>query len=128
AYTVVFRLSGLTAYQGAAISIGWSAMLVVPVALWLGVETGSADWPEIALVTFIQGVLGGAVALVTFGVAVSLLGPSRTAAFTALTPVVVLVASVFFLAEPIDSVKVAGILIVSAGVFLASGVIREGVR
>lgn len=126
-YTVVFRLSGLGAMEGAAVSIGWSVLMVIPAALLMGVSTGGADWVEISMVTFIQGVLGGALALITFGQAVRLLGASRTAAFTALTPVVVLVAGVTLLAEPLDWVKVAGVLIVSTGVYLASGVRARGV-
>lgn len=123
-YTIVFRLSGMKALDGAALSVGWSAVLVVPVAMSIGVSTGDAGWAEIGLITLIQGVLAGAGALITFGLAVRLLGPSRTAAFTALTPIVVLIASVLLLGEPISEVKVAGILIVSAGVFFASGALE----
>ncbi|MEL6477683.1 MAG: DMT family transporter, partial [Pseudomonadota bacterium] len=90
-YTVVFRLSGLSALDGAALSVGWSALLVVPVALWIGVSTGEAPLGEIAMVSLIQGVLGGTVALITFGLAVRHLGASRTAAVanaaTSATPI-----------------------------------------
>ncbi|MEM6932060.1 MAG: DMT family transporter [Pseudomonadota bacterium] len=124
-YTVVFRLSGLGALEGAAISIAWSSIIVVPVGFGLGVSTGNADLYDVLFVLFVQGVLGGAVALVTFGAAVRLLGASRTAAFTALTPVIVLISGVVFLGEPMDEVKIAGVLIVSFGVLFASGVIED---
>ncbi|MEM8840419.1 MAG: DMT family transporter [Pseudomonadota bacterium] len=125
-YTVAFRMSGMSALDGAALSIGWSVLLVIPVAMVIGVSTGDASWAQIGVITLIQGVLAGAGALVTFGLAVRLLGASRTAAFTALTPIVVMVASVALLGEPITGVKVAGILIVSTGVFFASGVLEAG--
>ncbi|MEM7669191.1 MAG: EamA family transporter, partial [Pseudomonadota bacterium] len=64
----------------------------------------------------------GAVALISFGYSVRLLGASRTAAFTALTPVLVLICGIVFLGEPVSEVKIAGVLSVSAGVFFASGV------
>ncbi|MEM7508968.1 MAG: DMT family transporter [Pseudomonadota bacterium] len=121
-YTVIFRLSGLGAMEGAAISIGWSVLMVIPAAFLMGVSTGEAGWLEISMVTFIQGALGGALALITYGQAVRLLGASRTAAFTALTPVVVLISGVTMLGEPLDEVKVIGVLVVSIGVYLASGV------
>ena len=124
-YTVIFRLSGLDALEGAAVSIGWSVMIVIPVALAMGVSTGDAGWQEVSLIVVIQGILGGALALITFGLSVRLLGPSRTAAFTALTPVMVLCASVLFLGEALSLVKVLGIFVVSVGVFLASGVMEE---
>ncbi|MBY8977270.1 DMT family transporter [Rhodobacteraceae bacterium NNCM2] len=124
-YTVVFRISGLGALEGAALSISWSSILVVPLGFALGVSTGEAEWSEIGVIIFIQGVLGGAVALISFGLAVRMLGPSRTAAFTALTPVLVLVSSVLLLGESIDPVKIAGIVVVSTGVFLASGVLES---
>lgn len=123
-YTVAFRLSGMKALDGAALSVGWSAVLVVPAAMSMGVSTGDASWEQIGMIALIQGVLAGAGAMVTFGLAVRLMGASRTAAFTALTPIVVLVASVLLLGEPITEVKVAGILIVSLGVFFASGVLE----
>ncbi|MEM0922658.1 MAG: DMT family transporter [Pseudomonadota bacterium] len=124
-YTVIFRLSSLSALEGAAVSVGWSTLLVVPFSLAIGVSTGGAPWEEIAMVAFIQGVLGGAAALITFGMAVRMIGASRTAALTALTPVTVLVAGVAFLGEPLDMIKIAGVVVVSAGVFLASGVLAE---
>ncbi|MEM8792373.1 MAG: DMT family transporter [Pseudomonadota bacterium] len=124
-YTVAFRLSGLTALEAAALTMLWSAPVMVPAAWWLGLSVGEADIGEIAAMTLVQGVLTGVIALLSFGQAVRLLGASRTAAFTALTPVLVLIGGYLLLDEPLDAVKIAGIIAVSIGVFLASGFLEE---
>lgn len=124
-YTVIFRMSNLSALEGAALSVTWSALISIPFALIAGVSTDGATWLDITIVTLIQGVLAGALALVTYGQAVRLLGASRTAAFTALTPVLILISGVLILGEQLDAVKIIGIFIVSFGVFLASGVIER---
>ncbi|MEM1276201.1 MAG: DMT family transporter [Pseudomonadota bacterium] len=124
-YTVAFRLSGLTPLEGAALTMLWSAPVLLPLAWGLGVTTGDAGIGGIIAMTATQGILTGLIALLTFGQAVKLLGASRTAAFTALTPVLVLLGGNLLLGEPLDGVKIAGIFIVSAGVFLASGVLED---
>ncbi|MBT8458860.1 MAG: DMT family transporter [Boseongicola sp.] len=54
--------------------------------------------------------------------AVQLLGAAETAAFCALTPILALLGGVAFLVETVTPLKVMGIILVAAGVFLASGV------
>ncbi|MEM9046885.1 MAG: DMT family transporter [Pseudomonadota bacterium] len=126
-YTVAFRLSGLTPLEAAALTMLWAAPVLLPLAWILGASIGSASFAAVASMTFVQGVLTGLLALLSYGQAVKLLGASRTAAFTALTPVLVLLGGYSLLGEQLDGVNIAGILIVSAGVFLASGFLDESI-
>jgi drug/metabolite transporter (DMT)-like permease len=86
-YTLLFRRSGLSSIQAAALICIWSAALFLPAYVLFGLShLGRASASEIALQLFYQGVLMGAVALVTFNRAVSLLGASAATAMIALVP------------------------------------------
>ena len=72
----------------------------------------------------LQGIIIAILALLLFNLAIGLLGAPQAAAFGALTPVMALLGGVWFLDESISLVKITGVIIVSAGVFLASGVVK----
>jgi drug/metabolite transporter (DMT)-like permease len=122
-YSVTFRMTGLGALHGAALISFWSAVSFALTALITGVDFAGVGWREIGWQIFAQGVLTSIVAMFAFGFAVREIGPSRTAAFAALTPVLAAVGGWVFLGEEVSQVKWIGIAIVAAGVLLASGVV-----
>ena len=63
----------------------------------------------------------GIFAMLLFSYAVQSLGASETAAFGALIPIISLIGGVVLLNETVPALKLAGIVLVSIGVFLASG-------
>jgi len=120
-YTLSFRRSGLTPFQGAALVNAWSLLLLLPVLLWRGVSFG--DVPLAALVShgMIQGVMAGVLGLWTFTAAIARLGPAGAAAFGAMVPVVTAVGAWAWLGERPSAVDWLAIAAAVAGVALASG-------
>jgi drug/metabolite transporter (DMT)-like permease len=124
-YTLLFRRSGLTSIQSAALICIWSALLFLP-AYWLfGLSRlGMASAGEIAFQALYQGVFMSAVAIITFNRAVSLLGPSAATAIIALVPAVATMLAIPVLGEwPVPAEAVA-IAIIVAGVLLAAKPVR----
>lgn len=122
AYTVLFRRSGLSPGLGGALLCCWAFAILASIALVVGVDFSAVPPRILALQILFQGVLSGFVATYTYFYAVQHLGASRSAAFAALVPVLAALGGWLVLGETIGPVKAAGILIVSAGVALASGV------
>jgi len=87
------------------------------------VPFAQADVSDIFYMLILQGIIIAILALLLFNMAIRLIGAPQAAAFGALTPVLALIGGVWFLGESISLVKIAGVIVVSAGVFLASGVV-----
>lgn len=120
-YTLLFRRSGLSSIQVAALICIWSAALFLPAYVLFGLShLGRASASEIALQLFYQGVLMGAVALVTFNRAVSLLGASAATAMIALVPAVASLLAIPILSETPSFVESIAIAVIVVGVLLAS--------
>lgn len=120
-YTLLFRTSGLTPIESAALICFWSAVLFLPAYLFLGLSRfGQAPASEIALQIVYQGVLMSGVAIFTFNRAVSLLGSAAATAIIALIPAVASVLAIPVLGEIPTLVEWAAIAIIVAGVLLAS--------
>jgi drug/metabolite transporter (DMT)-like permease len=119
--TLLFRRSGLTPIEAAALICIWSALLFIPAYLLLGLSRlGLASTGEIALQAGYQGVLMSGVAIVAFNRAVSLLGAAAATAIIALMPAVASILAIPVLGEaptPIESIATAIIVI---GVLLAA--------
>lgn len=127
-YTIAFRKSGLSAVEAAALVGLWSVIALIPFAasdIWQAIETTAV----LTLVQqlAIQGLLAGVLALILFTTAVSYLGPSRTTAITALTPVTALMAAGLWIGEIPNPWGMAGCGAIVFGVIMASGVIDEWV-
>lgn len=122
-YAVNFRLTAIGSLHGAALISFWAAVCFSLTALVAGVDYTGVGWPEIGWQIFAQGVLTSVVAMYAFGFAVREIGPSRTAAFAALTPVLAAVGGWAVLGEEVSALKWSGIVIVAAGVLLASGAV-----
>ncbi|KZD09723.1 DMT family transporter [Oceanibaculum pacificum] len=120
-YTLLFRKSGLTPIESAALICFWSATIFLPAYLLLGLSRLSqASASEIALQSVYQGVLMSGVAIFTFNRAVSLLGSSAATAIIALLPAVASLLAVPVLGEIPSGVECAAIAIIVVGVLLAS--------
>ena len=121
-YTLAFRGSGLGVWQGAAaVSVG-SAIGYLPIYLiWLEPGLGRAAFPELSLQIAAQGLASGFFSLLFFSTAVAKLGSSRGAAFGSLAPILAWIFAVIFLGERLDPTGIAGVLLTSSGVLLASG-------
>jgi drug/metabolite transporter (DMT)-like permease len=76
---------------------------------------------DIALQVSFQGVLVTIVSLLLYGRAVAILGASRGAAFGALVPALSALFAIPLLGEWPNKTDWAGIVLISAGVYLASG-------
>ena len=125
-YSVIFRQSGLTPLHGLVIGLFWGGLIVTPLLLVSGnVSFSEANWGDIAVMIVIQSFVIGIMAMVLFSYAVRLLGAAESAAFGALTPILVLLGGVLFLGESVTYLKIFGIILVAVGVFLASGITRK---
>lgn len=121
AYTLLFRRSGLTPIQSAALICIWSTALFLPVYLLFGLSRFSLASPgEIALQALYQGVLMSGVALITYNRAVSLLGSSAATAVVALLPAVASILAIPVLGETPSSAEGMSIVAIVVGVLLAS--------
>lgn len=120
-YTLLFRRSSRTPIESAALICFWSATLFLPVYLLFGLSRFSqAPATEIALQALYQGVLMSGVAIFTFNRAVSLLGSAAATAIIALIPAVASILAIPALGEIPTTLEWAAIVIIVAGVLLAS--------
>ena len=125
-YSVIFRQSGLTPMHGLVIGLFWGTLAITPLLLLSGnVSFATANWGDIAVMMVIQSLIIGILAMVLFSYAVRLLGAAESSAFGALTPILALLGGVMFLGESVGPLKVFGVVLVAAGVFLASGILRK---
>lgn len=124
-YTVVFRQSGLTPMHALAIGLFWSAVVGLPVLLWIGVPFEGAGPQAIVVMGLLQGLLMGVLSLLFYGYAVQVLGAAETGAFGALVPMLALTGGAVFLGEEVSALKVAGVVLVAVGVFMASGILTR---
>jgi drug/metabolite transporter (DMT)-like permease len=124
-YSVIFRQSGLTPMHGLVIGLFWGTLAITPLLFLSGnVSFATANWGDIAVMV-IQSLIIGILAMVLFSYAVRLLGAAESSAFGALTPILALLGGVMFLGESVGPLKVFGVVLVAAGVFLASGILRK---
>jgi drug/metabolite transporter (DMT)-like permease len=121
-YTLAFRRSGLTPWQGALVVNGLSLVCFLPAyLLFLEPRVLSASPGDLALQILLQGFGSGLVALALFGLAVNRLGASRGSAFTSLAPAIATLLAIPILGETQNVASILGIAGVTVGVALASG-------
>ncbi len=120
-YTLLFRRSGLTPLQAAALICLWSTLLFLPAYLLLGLSRLSLASPvELAVQGLYQGVLMSGVAIVAFNRAVTLLGPSAASAIIAFVPVAASLLAIPVLGELPTATEALAIACIAAGVLLAA--------
>ena len=121
AYTLLFRRSGLTPIQSAALICIWSALFFLPVYLQLGLSHfGLASMSEIVLQAAYQGMLMSGVAIVTFNRSVALLGAGAATAIIALLPAVASILAIPVLGEVPTPAESAAIAAIAIGVLFAA--------
>jgi drug/metabolite transporter (DMT)-like permease len=121
-YTVAMRRAGLDGLHAAAIAAVASLFVYLPIYLVLfGGRILEAPLADIAWQAFYQGVLAAIVSLVLYGRAVMLLGASSAGSFIALGPVMAALLAIPALGEWPKPVDWLGIVVITVGVYLASG-------
>jgi drug/metabolite transporter (DMT)-like permease len=122
-YSVVLRRSRLDGLHATAIAAVASCMVYLPIYLaFVGPHRLlAAPWQEILWQGAYQGVATALVSMVLYGYAIALIGPSASAAFISLGPVIAALLAIPILHEWPSLTDWLGIFVISAGVFLASG-------
>jgi drug/metabolite transporter (DMT)-like permease len=121
-FTVTMRQAKLDPLHATALVATGSMLVYLPVYLTTGVAGLARLTPaEFAIQALFQGVLVTFVALLLYGRAVAVLGASEGAAFGALVPALSAMLSVPLLGEWPSAAGWIAILLISVGVYLASG-------
>ena len=121
-YTVVMRKARLDGLHAAAIAAVGSLIAFLPVyALISGTGLFEASWRDIVLQAFVHGILTAIISLMLYGRAVSLLGASNGSAFAALCPAITALAAIPILGEWPTTGDWIAMLLISSGVYFASG-------
>lgn len=121
-YTVAMRKAKLDGLHAAAVAAVGSLIVYVPVyAFMSGTTLFNAPWRDLALQAFVQGLLTPIVSYWSYGRAVSILGASNGSAFAALSPAMTALVSIPLLGEWPATSDWLAILLISAGVYIASG-------
>jgi drug/metabolite transporter (DMT)-like permease len=125
-YAVRMRRSGLSAIEGAALIGVYSMLFYLPLyaVVWLpSSKLFAASRADLLLQGFYQGALMGAASLFSLSRAIVALGATRATAFISLVPVLGTVLGAAILHEVPTIIEDAGIISISLGVLLATGII-----
>jgi drug/metabolite transporter (DMT)-like permease len=121
-FTVVMRRAELDPLHVVALVSTGSLVIYLPIYLALyGTRLAQQPLVEIAFQAIFQGVLVTIVSLLLYGRAVAILGASCGAAFGALVPALSALLAIPLLDEWPNETDWVGIVLISAGVYLASG-------
>ena len=121
-FTVVMRQARLDPVHAAALVSTGSLTIYLPIYLVLyGTRLGQVPLADIALQAIFQGLFVTIVSLLLYGRAVAILGASGGAAFGALVPALSALFAIPVLGEWPSETDWVGIVLISAGVYLASG-------
>jgi len=127
-YTLAFRGSGLTPWQGAAV-VNLGSALLLPMLLVAGApRLLSAPWADVAWQALGQGVAAGLLGLVVYSVAIARLGAARAALSAALVPLLTAAGGAWLLGEPVSGASLGAVLLVVPGLALASGALVQPLR
>lgn len=127
-YTHAFRKSGLNALQGAALIAAWSTIINLALLPFFGTGFLDVSMREIGLQVLTQGVLSGLVSMLLYGWAVSILGGTQAAAYTAITPLAAAFAGAWLLGETLGGAVLAAAVITGVGVLLSTGLMSRRTR
>jgi drug/metabolite transporter (DMT)-like permease len=124
-YSVYFKMSGLSPLHALSIGTFWAFIaLVVFISFRGNADFSGISINDIFMMALLQGIFVGLISTVLYSYAVTNLGPAKTGAVGALTPVLTLLGGWLFLGEGITANKLAGMILVTFGVMLASGVVK----
>jgi drug/metabolite transporter (DMT)-like permease len=124
-YTHAFRHSGLSASEGGALICVWSTIINLVLAALFGTHLFDASIAEITPQIISQGILSGLVATLAYGTAIRILGSTRAAAFTALTPVSAALGGALILGEDLGVAGIAATIVTGLGVMLSTGILSR---
>ncbi|CAN5459731.1 DMT family transporter [soil metagenome] len=121
-YVVALRKARLEGLHAAAIAAVASLIAYVPVYVVIfGTSLFNAPWHDLALQAFVHGLLVAVISFLCIGRAVNILGASNGSAFAALAPAITAILAIPVLGEwPAPSDWIA-MLLISGGVYIASG-------
>jgi drug/metabolite transporter (DMT)-like permease len=121
-FTLVMRQAKLDPLHATALVSTGSLVIYLPIYLALhGVRLARVPLADLAVQSLFQGLAVSILALVLYGRAVVILGASSAAAFGALVPPLSALLAMPLLGEWPGETDWVGILLISAGVYLASG-------
>jgi drug/metabolite transporter (DMT)-like permease len=121
-FTVDMRQSKLDPLHTAALVATASLAIYLPIYLtWHGVRLDQMPLADLVTQALFQGVLVTIIGVILYGRAVALLGTSAGAAFGALVPALAALFAIVLLREWPNKADWLAILLISAGVYLASG-------
>jgi drug/metabolite transporter (DMT)-like permease len=121
-FTVIMRQAKLDPIHAAALVSTGSLVIYAPIYLALhGARLVQVPLADVAVQVFFQGVVVSIVSLVLYGRAVVILGASGGSAFGALVPALSAFVGVPLVGEWPTRTDWLGIVLISAGVYLASG-------
>jgi drug/metabolite transporter (DMT)-like permease len=128
-YVVALRKARLDGLHAAAIAAVGSLIAYVPVYVVIfGTGLFDAPWHDLALQALVHGFLVAVISFFCIGRAVSILGASNGSAFAALAPAITAILAIPILGEwPATSDWIA-MLLISGGVYIASGAPLPGRR
>jgi drug/metabolite transporter (DMT)-like permease len=121
-FTVVMRRAKLDPLHAAALVATGSLVIYLPIYLAVaGTRLAAIPLADFAVQAIFQGVFVTIVSIVLYGRAIVILGASGGAAFGALVPALSALFAIPLLGEWPSETDWLGIILVSAGVYLASG-------
>lgn len=123
-FTLLSRRWQVPPVAGTAMITALSAIIMIPLALGIQGIAHYTALPTHVLLTQIgvQGVLTGAVSVIAYTTAVRLIGPAKAAIFPALVPASAILMGIPVAGEWPTGLQIIGLLIVSAGLFVALGI------
>jgi drug/metabolite transporter (DMT)-like permease len=121
-FTVVMRRADLNPLHAAALVSTGSLVIYLPVYLaWRGAALAEVPLVDLATQAVFHGVLVTVVSLLLYGRALVLLGAARGAAFASLVPALSALIAIPLLGEWPSATDWLAIVLIGAGVYLASG-------
>jgi drug/metabolite transporter (DMT)-like permease len=119
-YGIMARRLELPPARAAAVVAVLSMTCFLPVYVFLpGKALFQVNWQEVALQAVFQGIFIGAISIFVYTRAVSALGASETALFTAAVPCVTTLGAIPLLSEMPSTPAILGVAIVTAGMVVA---------
>jgi drug/metabolite transporter (DMT)-like permease len=121
-FTVIMRQAKLDPIHAAALVSTGSLVIYAPIYLALhGIQLAEVPLADLMVQVIFQGIVVTIVSLVLYGRAVVILGASGGSAFGALVPALSALLAIPLLGKWPNSIDWVGIVLISAGAYLASG-------
>ncbi|MBJ7554616.1 DMT family transporter [Marinomonas spartinae] len=126
-YTVSLRIAGLPPLVSTAL-MGLSSTVIL-LFIWgtglVSCHLADASWDMLAGQLVVQSLLVGLLTGFTYGYAIHKLGAENMAAIGAFTPVLAALIAIPVLGEHLEGYSVVGLVLVSIGVIIASGIVKR---